>query len=452
MRQRLFGTDGIRARAGVAPLDRSTLFRLGGAIVAQGHRNILIGRDTRSSGPWIENVLAEAIELAGGQVSRSGVLTTPGIAYLTRHFSFEAGIVISASHNPYHDNGVKIFSKSGRKLSDADEDELEDLMGQLPTPPSSYREGPVGDELLFTNPKWSKPYCEFLSQTQPPGALAGLEVVLDGAHGAAYRIAPRLFESLGAEVYRLAVQPDGTNINRHCGALYPENIAQAVASRRAALGVAFDGDADRVILSDEHGNLVDGDDLLYILARHLSTRGELTSRRVVTTVMANLGLEDALSREDIQLVRTRVGDRHVMEAMLEGGHDLGGEQSGHIILRRRSVAGDGILVALEVARLAKEAGTLSQLRRGFTKYPQVLLNVPVREKRDLGEDPSLREMVAESERRLGRRGRVLVRYSGTEPLARVMVEGVDEAAIRLEARLIASALEKTLGVSGSTDI
>ncbi len=450
MRQRLFGTDGIRTRAGVAPLDYSTLFRLGQAIVIQGRRNILIGRDTRGSGPWIENVLAGAIELAGGEVRRSGVLTTPGIAYLTRRFGFEAGIVISASHNPYYDNGIKIFSKSGRKLSDADEDELEDLMRKLPALPSSERDA-AGDELLFTNPKWSEPYCEFLSQTQPPWALAGLEVVLDGAHGAAYRIAAQLFESLGAEVYQLAVQPDGTNINRHCGALHPENICQAVASRGAALGVAFDGDADRVILADEEGNLVDGDDVLYILARHLSARGELASRRVVTTVMANLGLEDALSREDIQLVRTRVGDRYVLEAMLKGGHDLGGEQSGHIILKRYSVAGDGILVALEVSRLVKEAGALSELRRGFTKYPQVLLNVPVREKRDLGQDPSLRQMVAESERRLGSRGRVLVRYSGTEPLARVMVEGVDEAAIRFEAELIASELEKKLGLSGAAE-
>ncbi len=443
---RLFGTDGVRAVAGEYPLDPSTVFKMGLALVRLGMKRILIGRDTRASGVWIERILEQAIRAQGGEPDLVGVISTPGVSFLACTQPFEAGVVISASHNPYTDNGIKIFSHDGTKISDETEDEIERALAQ---DPDTYRmsAGTFQDceqELTRFEETQICRYMEFL-KTVPGRRLDSLRVVIDCANGAAFHIAPRVFGDLGAQVLTMNVQPDGHNINRDCGALHPETMMMETRKQRASFGVALDGDCDRAILSDEEGSLVDGDHLLFILGQQLRKRRLLQTDCIVTTVMANIGLEIGLRRAGLSMVRTRVGDRYVLEEMLRSGHSLGGEQSGHIIIRPQ-VTGDGILTALKVAEILLEEGKpLSELRRQLHKFPQVLLNLRVREKRDFGRIESISAAIRTAEERLQDRGRVVVRYSGTEPLVRIMIEGEDQEEITAYAEAIAARFREELG-------
>jgi len=444
---KLFGTDGIRAVAGEYPLDPSTVFKIGRAIVELGKRNVVIGRDTRASGVWIERVLERAVGSAGGQVTNVGVVTTPGVSFLCRSSGFDAGVVISASHNPYQDNGIKVFANTGMKLSDEEESAIE---RSVLSDPSSYAmDASTWDdwreELAHCDEAFIHRYVEFLCAI-PGRRLDGLRVVLDCANGASFRIAPETFRRLGAEVIALNTDPDGHNINEKCGALHPALMAARARDEKASLGIAFDGDSDRAILSDEDGRVVDGDHILLILARYLRKRGELPTGCVVTTVMANLGLEVALRKSGLGMVRTPVGDRWVLDEMLRGNHDLGGEQSGHVIIRQHAVAGDGILTALKIAQvLCEENLPLSRLSEDLTKYPQVLLNLRVREKKDFTQVEPIQSEIRAVENKMKDRGRVLIRYSGTEPLVRIMLEGENQAEINEYAQVIAARFREELG-------
>ncbi len=444
---RLFGTDGVRAVAGEYPLDPSTVFKMGLALVRLGMKRILIGRDTRASGVWIERILEQAIRVQGGEPDLVGVISTPGVSFLACTQPFEAGVVISASHNPYTDNGIKIFSHDGTKISDETEDEIDRALVQDPgtyrIPAATFQD--CEQELTRFEETQICRYMEFL-KTVPGRRLNSLRVVLDCANGAAFHIAPRVFSELGVDVHPMNVQPDGHNINRDCGALHPTAMMTETRKQQASFGVAFDGDCDRAILSDEEGALVDGDHLLFILGQQLRKRGLLQTDCIVTTVMANIGLEIGLRRAGLSMVRTKVGDRYVLEEMLRSGHSLGGEQSGHIIIRPHAVTGDGILTALKVAEILLEEGKpLSELRRQLHKFPQVLLNLRVREKRDFGKIESISAAIRTAEERLQDSGRVVVRYSGTEPLVRIMIEGEDQGEITAYAEAIAARFREELG-------
>ncbi|HLU99838.1 MAG TPA: phosphoglucosamine mutase [Acidobacteriota bacterium] len=446
--ERLFGTDGIRGRAGEFPLDAQTVYRLGRALAREGRKNVVIGRDTRASGVWLEQALAAGIESGGGEVQRAGLITTPGIAYLARTLNFDAGVVISASHNPAPDNGIKIFSARGLKLRDAEEDEIQALfMEDIARLDESILVEYSAPELLSAfDEELVERYVQFLETVPAGGSLKGLHVVLDCANGASSHVAPEVFSRLGTRVTRINCEPDGRNINFQCGALHPEGLAERVAKEEADFGVAFDGDSDRAIFADQNGTILDGDYVLYILGKQLRDEGRLPSRTIVGTVMANFGLEKALRREGLTLVRTSVGDRYVLEEMLRGDHNLGGEQSGHVIVREYSPAGDGIQTALLVAQvLSSRSMTLDELARGLEKLPQVLVNTRVKEKRDLSTLPIVSDKIRAIEKQLEGRGRVLVRYSGTEPLARVMVEGEDAAEIEAYAHDIIESLQRVLG-------
>ncbi len=445
----LFGTDGVRGVAGQHPLDLPTVYKLGKALVRSGRGRILIGRDTRVSGPWIARVLEAAIAAEGGEATLADVITTPGVAILCRQKAFDAGIVVSASHNPFEDNGIKIFSGEGMKLTDEEEEWIERSVGSdserdaLPpiTQPSGLEEIRSFDRELVDG------YIEFLKGIPSVDSLSPLRVVLDCAHGAAFHIAGRIFEELGAEVVALNTDPDGRNINQDCGAVHPERMVDSVVETKASLGVALDGDSDRAILCDENGNLLDGDHILFILARFFQQMEEFESGCVVTTVMANKGLEVALERENLRMVRTRVGDRHVLARMLQDHHVLGGEPSGHIIMSTHSLAGDGIITALKIVDIMIRQGrSLGELVDGFRKFPQILLNVRVGNKEDFSQIPEIQQEIEVAEGQLGRTGKVLIRYSGTEPLVRIMLEGEREEEIREYAEAIAARFEEKLGV------
>ncbi len=457
---RLFGTDGIRGVAGEYPLDARTIFACGMALVRVFGRaaRILIGRDTRESGPWIEGLLAAGVRAAGGEITSAGIFTTPGIAYLVRaHAELNAGVVISASHNPYRDNGIKIFSALGMKLGDAEEalleQEIEAIAHAVDFEPR-YREAsePMEREPLPTSEaeRFAAEYLHFLREramgSSEERALAGWRVGVDGAHGAAYQLAPRLLEELGAHVAAIGITPDGRNINHECGSLYPEAVRHLVLERRCDVGLALDGDADRVVLVNRAGEIFDGDDVLYILAAYLQERGQLRGNVVVGTEMTNLGVEHALAQRGIALVRTKVGDRYVLEQLLAQQASLGGEPSGHIILPEISPAGDGLLTALFVLNVMRETGRdLAELRTGLLRYPQCIVNVRVREKPPLETLPGFAHAMAEARARLGERGRVIVRYSGTEPVARVMVEADSEDLVQEAAATVAEVIRRHLG-------
>ncbi len=444
---RLFGTDGIRAVAGEYPLDASTVFKLGLALVRLGVKKIVIGRDTRASGVWIERILERAIRVEGGEPDLAGVITTPGVSFLSCTQPFEAGLVVSASHNPYTDNGIKIFSHDGTKITDQTEDEIEHLLAQdshtYRMPADTFQDW-EGALTRFEEAQVCR-YIESLKAV-PGRSLTGLRVVVDCSNGAAFHIAPRVFRELGAEVVTMNAQPDGHNINRACGALHPKAMMRETRKQGASFGVAFDGDSDRAILSDEEGCLVDGDHLLFILGQQLKKRGLLQTDSVVTTVMANIGLEIGLRRVGLDMIRTRVGDRYVLEEMLRSGHSLGGEQSGHIIIRPHAVTGDGVLTALTIAELLLEEGKpLSELRKQLHKFPQVLLNLRVKGKKDFMRIESISSAIRRAEELLRDSGRVVVRYSGTEPLVRIMIEGEDQAEITAYAEEIAARFREELG-------
>lgn len=446
MAKALFGTDGIRGVPGTPPLDDATLYATGRSLAAylkreHGIARVLIGTDTRESGPHIAAILAAGLAQSGASVSFAGVITTPGVACLVRQNDFEAGVVISASHNPFQDNGVKLFSHAGMKFPDSVEETLEAGILQ-------HRGDPVPQNLprLTADESLHVQYLSFLQKRFIPGSkLTGFRIVLDCANGAAYRLGPELFHSLSADVVAIGVSPDGRNINAGCGSLHLEALQVRVVQEKAQLGVAFDGDADRALFVCENGRIVNGDGVLLAAARFLKSINKLHGDRVVATSMSNLGLERVLARENITLARTNVGDRYVLEEMLRSGNVLGGEQSGHIIFLDDSPAGDGLLTAVKIASLVSMRGKIESLIEGLKDYPQTIVNVKVRSKPPLESLPEVSRALAEAQSVLGENGRIVLRYSGTEQLARVMVEAEHHADVQRFSRSLAEALRSSIG-------
>jgi phosphoglucosamine mutase len=461
----LFGTDGIRGEAGRFPLDPATVSAIGFSLASHlaglgDTPKIVIGRDTRESGEAIEQSLIQGAVRAGAKCLSAGVITTPGVAFLTRKLAASAGVVISASHNPYQDNGIKIFAPSGQKMDDSVERRIEadihSKNGRAGASPSSGLVLPIN---RTSQEEWLAPalpelkdklrheYLSFLAEDIGKDLnLAGLTIVIDCANGASSALAPVLFSQLGANVIAINATPDGRNINLNCGSLHIDSLREKVVQERADLGVAFDGDADRSLFVDGDGNFVDGDATLWALATYLQAHGRLKDDVVVATVMSNIGLEIALRSAGIRLVRTDVGDKYVLEELLRLGASLGGEQSGHIILPELSLAGDGMITTLCLLRALRESSkTLAEMTAGFKRYPQILLNVRVREKVPFTDLASVRTAINKVEELLSQQGRLLLRYSGTEPLARVMIEGEDQSQIEDYARRIAGAIEREIG-------
>ncbi len=450
-RLELFGTDGVRGTANVHPMTADMALLLGRAVAHVFHRGgsdrhrIIIGKDTRLSGYMFEDALAAGICSMGVDVLQVGPMPTPGMAFLTADMRCDAGVMISASHNPYQDNGIKFFSRDGFKLPDEIERRIENLIGSGELDRSSVGPDDIGRARRIDDAAGR--YVVFLKKTFPMDlTLDGMRVVLDCANGAAYQVGPTVLEELGAEVFPLGVEPNGRNINDGYGSLHPERAAARVREVRADLGIALDGDADRCVLVDERGNVVDGDAVLALCASELVERRALKGGAVVATVMSNLGLEKYLERLELRLVRTAVGDRYVVEAMRAGGFNLGGEQSGHVIFLDHNTTGDGLITALQTLAILRRTGRkLSELLSGFERFPQVLLNVRVAEKRPLESLPEMMDLVRKIEGELGSDGRVLIRYSGTEPKARIMVEGQDEARVGEMAKDLAERLRRSLG-------
>jgi phosphoglucosamine mutase len=443
---RLFGTDGIRAVAGEFPLDPPSVRALGRALASllreEGlEPRVIVGRDTRESGAWMERSLVGGFASGGGEAVAAGVIPTSAVSYLTRRHGFAAGVVLSASHNPFHDNGIKIFGSTGTKIGEAWEDRLEEAVigGGGPGGPDGA-DAPVRRDCL-------EEYAAFLVGAFPEALRPGrLRVVLDCANGASSGVAPRVFRDLGFDVVPLHDAPDGRNINRDCGSLYPEGLAARVRETGAAFGVAYDGDADRALWADETGRVLNGDHTLFVQAARMSAGGRLRSGRVVATTMSNMGLESALRERGIGLVRTRVGDKYVLEEMVRLGANLGGEQSGHTIFLDDCPTGDGILTSLRMAEaMAAARAPLSELVAGWTEFPQVLLNVRVARKAAFDEFPEIARACHEVRDALGPEGRLDLRYSGTEPLARIMVEGRDRGDIERHAKRLAAVLKGYLG-------
>ena len=455
MRQ-LFGTDGIRSVAGEYPLDRQTVFAIGRALgqrLAARHPEacVLIGQDTRESSAWISSVLAAGLEASHVRVVSAGVITTPGIAYLTRGNHFSAGIVISASHNPWQDNGIKIFGADGYKLSDELEHEVEaDIFTHIEqlAEGASDAVGPAA-EMLPGDRKLREQYAEWLAGFVATTDFGKLRVLVDCANGAASTIAPLVFRACGIAADFLHIEPNGRNINAGCGALYPEHVAQAVAAApgKYDLGITFDGDADRALFSDAAGRVVNGDGVLLLAARDMKTHVTLHHDTVVATTMSNMGLESALRRGGIRMLRAPVGDKYVLEQMLETGATLGGEQSGHILFRDvDTTTGDGILTGLRVLEVIARTGKpLAELVADMKVFPQEIKNVHVREKLPLDQLPAVMETIRAAERELDGNGRVVVRYSGTEKLARVMIEAESEQVMRHHTDAIANAIQQAIG-------
>jgi phosphoglucosamine mutase len=454
MPKELFGTDGIRGVPGEHPLDDATLDRvglaLGNYLISQKARNgdrprVLIGRDTRESGPHIAERIADGLLESGAEPVSAGVLTTPGVAWLVSREGFAAGVVISASHNPYHDNGVKLISPSGMKLPDAAEADIERMI--LSSNGSSRAAASAkmarSDEQLH---RLHQDYLQGLRAAVLPGAaIAGMKIVLDCANGAASHLAPQLFRSLGARVTAIHNAPNGRNINADCGSLHPESMQKRVVETGAALGVAFDGDADRAIFCGAAGKLVDGDGVLLAAGRYLKSTGQLKGTVIVGTAMSNLGFERALEKSGLKLRRTAVGDRYVLEEMHRIGANLGGEQSGHILFLDDATTGDGMLTALKIASLVSIAGPLDALVADLKVFPQKIVNVRVKSKPPLDSLDEVSRLIRQAESSLGDSGRIVVRYSGTEPLARVMVEAEREEDVRHWTQALASALKSAIG-------
>jgi phosphoglucosamine mutase len=451
----LFGTDGIRGVANKYPMTPEIAVRLGQAIAQHfkqesmrtkppGHRTrILIGKDTRLSGYMFESGLAAGITSMGADVQLVGPLPTPAISFLTTGMRSDAGIVISASHNPYQDNGIKIFGADGFKLPDSVESQIEEMV--LSDRPVAVDSASIGKATRIDDATGR--YIVFLKNTFPRDlTLEGVRVVIDCANGAAYKVAPEVLRELGAEVFAVGHTPDGTNINLECGSTHPEATIRRVRETRADLGICLDGDADRVILVDEKGNIVDGDSILALAAMTMKQRDLLAKDTLVATVMSNIGMEIALKRRDINVVRTQVGDRYVVEKMRQHGYNLGGEQSGHLIFLDHTTTGDGMLAALQVlAILQREQRPFSELSEVITPYPQILVNVEVRDKPPLDGIEVFQEELGKIEQELGEEGRIVARYSGTEPKARIMVEGPDEIIVKGYANELAECLRRQIG-------
>jgi phosphoglucosamine mutase len=447
---RLFGTDGVRGVANQEPMTPETVVRLGRAAAhvlkrAGGRRNIVIGKDTRLTGYMLETALTAGITSMGMDVLLVGPLPTPGIAFITRSLRADAGVVISASHNSFEDNGIKFFSGEGLKLPDAVESEIEALVFNRAIEQIRPRADQIGKAFRIGDAAGR--YIEFAKAAFPKGlTLRGLKIVVDCAHGATYRVSPTVLQELGADVVPLHVAPDGVNINADCGSLHPERLQRAVVSEGAQAGFAHDGDGDRVLAVDELGALVDGDQILGLCARDLLAQERLPGRAVVATVMSNVGLEVALRETGVRLIRTAVGDRAVLDEMLKDGYALGGEQSGHIIFSEHNTTGDGLITMLQVLAAMQRSGQpLSRLAGCVQRFPQVLINVRVARRDDLASLPTVRQAIGAAEAALAGSGRVLVRFSGTEPLARVMLEGPEEGQIRRLGEAIADTIRQALG-------
>ncbi|HKI51149.1 MAG TPA: phosphoglucosamine mutase [Geothermobacteraceae bacterium] len=450
MKKKLFGTDGVRGVANIHPMTSEIAMQLGRAMAfvckdADKRHRIVIGKDTRLSGYMIENALAAGICSMGVDVLLVGPLPTPGIAFITSSMRADAGVVISASHNPYQDNGIKFFSRDGFKLPDPVELKIEELIFSKQIDSLRPTAGEVGKAFRIDDACGR--YIVFLKNSFPRELdLKGLKIVLDCAHGAAYKAAPAVLEELGAEVIRLGVNPNGTNINAGCGSMHPEVVAAAVKEHGADLGIALDGDADRVIFVDEHGREVDGDHVMAICGTDLLRQNKLPQKTLVATVMSNMGLEVAMRKAGGQVVRTAVGDRYVVEEMRRHGYGVGGEQSGHMIFLEHNTTGDGMISALQVLAILQRSGkTLSELAQVMTALPQVLINVRIKKRQDLADVPEVSRVIRGIEKMLGNDGRVLIRYSGTEPLLRVMLEGQDQFQIEALANDIVEAIEQHMG-------
>jgi phosphoglucosamine mutase len=452
--RRLFGTDGIRGEAGKFPLDSCTVRVIGRSLARHlaertGRRpRIVTGRDTRESGPWIERDLIAGARAVGAEVHSAEIITTPGIAFLARTLPADAGVVISASHNPYQDNGIKVFDPSGRKLDEATERRIEkdiaEASGENPSVSDQVPEQTANEKHAA---ELRMRYLNYLEHDVAHDlSLRDLTMVVDCANGAAYELAPELFGRLGARVIAINNEPDGRNINRDCGSLHIDGLQRRVVEERADLGVAFDGDADRALFVDASGNFVDGDATMWVMADDLKSRSELTGDVVVATVMSNVGLEIALRSRGIKLTRADVGDRYVLEELIRSGAVMGGEQSGHIIFPRLSLAGDGMITTISLLRtMSHHNKTLAELAGGFQRYPQVLVNIRVSEKRPFEELPAVQRLAHEIEQQLGDRGRLLLRYSGTESLARVMIEGESENEVKAQANALAEVIRAEIG-------
>ncbi len=439
--KKLFGTDGIRSVAGEAPLDEHTLGRIGAALVEEWKQEgtkprVIVGRDTRASGEWITATLVRSMMASGiDEAADVGVISTPGLAYLTRHRGFDLGIMVSASHNPYQDNGIKIFGKDGFKLTDAQELEIERLIEELP--PQRLTETAPS---RVASSQFVQEYIDFL-KSQTETRLGPLRIGLDVCHGSAHAIAPQVFRELDASVVVINDKPDGRNINLNCGSLHLSQLISLVKARELDLGVAFDGDADRSLFVTPRGSVFDGDFVLFVLALHFHGRQQLTANKVVGTIMSNYALEQTLKERGIEFLRASVGDRYVLEMMKQSGSRLGGEPSGHVILLDSHTAGDGILTAVKLAEvLVRNGATLDELAAGFHPYPQVLDGLKVRKKIPL-ESPEIAGLIQDAEKRFGESGRLVIRYSGTEPLLRIMAEGPDSTRVKSVVRELKADLE-----------
>ena len=445
MAKQLFGTDGIRGVAGKYPLDPKTIFAFARALganatAAQASPEILIGADTRESGKWIAEMVAGGLAGCGVRIRYAGVITTPGVAYLTRTGPFLAGVMISASHNPYRDNGIKVFGHSGFKLPDEEEAGIERDIFRLLEDTIEPRPAEIGED-----PGLDGQYLDYLLATAAV-RFDGVRIAIDCGNGASSRLAPELFRRLGAKVLTICAEPDGRNINLNCGALHVGALRDTVLREGADFGVAFDGDADRAVFVARSGKIVDGDGVLMAMGRALKAAGRLAQDTVVATVMSNLGLEKALAASGIRMVRTPVGDKYVLEEMVRLGAVLGGEQSGHVIFREYATTGDGMLTALRLFETARRADAgLDELTADLRVYPQKLVNVRVREKKGLTEVPAVAREIRRVEEAFAGSGRVLVRFSGTEPLARVMVEGPDLKQVESFSASIADAIRREMG-------
>ena len=448
--RRLFGTDGIRGTANVHPMTADMALRLGQAVghvlrdSGGEHHRIVIAKDTRLSGYLFEDALASGLCSMGVEVIQVGPMPTPGLAFLSADMRCDAGIMISASHNPYQDNGIKFFGADGYKFADELEERLERLVFSDFLSSHLAAADEVGQARRIDDAQGR--YVVFLKYTFPRDlTLDGLRVVLDGANGAAYKVGPTVLSELGAEVISIGCEPNGRNINLNCGSLHPERTAEKVRELRADVGVALDGDADRVVLVDELGEVLDGDQILSLCARDLHSRKLLKGGGIVATVMSNLGLERSLDSMGLDLVRTQVGDRFVVEAMRRGGYNLGGEQSGHLVFLDHTTTGDGLMTALQALAIVKRSGhSLSELTASFERFPQVMINIPISERRPLETLPKVQDAIRRVEGELGDRGRVLIRYSGTELKARVMVEGENQERVAQFAEDLADELGRAL--------
>lgn len=445
MKPRLFGTDGVRgvANKDLSPLLAFKLGRAGAKVLSKLHERpaIVVGKDTRISGDMLESALIAGICSVGADAFKVGVMPTPAVAYLTRHFRADAGVVISASHNPVEYNGIKFFSKDGCKLPDAMEDEIEALLDD----PEQIIKDPIGSDVgKICLKDGVRPYVDFIKSAVNKD-FQGLTVALDCANGASYRVAPMILEELGAKLHVINNHPDGSNINVNCGSTHPEALCRYVKEVGADVGLSFDGDADRLIAVDEKGEIVDGDHVMAICGSYMKKRGLLKNNTVVSTVMSNLGLEAALKKASIKMVRAKVGDRYVLEEMLLSGHNFGGEQSGHIIFLDHNTTGDGILTGVNLIKvMVDEQKPLSKLSRIMKVYPQVLVNVHVADKSKYASNERIQQTISENQALLEETGRILVRPSGTEPLIRVMVEGEEQDVIERVAATIADVIKKEL--------